>query len=224
MHQDETTAFLRPGQFIDSDHPAVIAFARQKATGGSAHERALALYYAVRDDIKYDPYVDLSDPASFRASGVLAAGRGFCVGKAALLAACCRAVGVPARVGYADVRNHLTSPRLYELMQTDVFLWHAYTELHLNGRFVKATPAFDRLLCERLGLPPLEFDGKTDSLFQAYDAQGRRRLEYLAWRGSFADVPFDLILSDLRRHYPAWFAAIAAIDGEFAAEAAQTPR
>ena len=93
----------------------------------------LRLYSAMRDGIIYDPYVSLSDPANYRASSVLAAGRGFCIGKSALLAASARVIGVPARVGYADVRNHLTSRRLYEMAKTDTFIWHSYTELYLSG-------------------------------------------------------------------------------------------
>src|SRR5262245_9114905 len=138
------TNLLAPGRFIDSDSLAVTAFAQgQTAEAGSELDRVLRLYHAVRDGIAYDPYVDMSDPANFRASSVLAAERGFCIGKAALLAACCRAVGIPARVGYADVRNHMTSPKLYERIKTDVFIWHSYAELFVAGRWVKATPAFD---------------------------------------------------------------------------------
>jgi transglutaminase-like putative cysteine protease len=126
--------FLAPGDFIDSDTPRVVAFA-QAATADSTGEldKVLCLYRAVRDGIVYDPYVDCTDPENYRASGVLAAGRAFCVGKAALLAAAARVVGVPARVGYVDVRNHLTSPRLYELIRTDVFIWHSYADLCLVG-------------------------------------------------------------------------------------------
>ena len=142
---------------------------RTQAIAGTidAHTAVLQLYSVIRDTIIYDPYVNFADPANFRASGVLAAGRGFCIGKSALLAASARVIGVPARVGYADVRNHLTSPRLYEKIKTDIFLWHSYTELYLSERWVKATPAFDRALCERVGLKPLEFDGATDSLVPA---------------------------------------------------------
>ena len=106
--------YLSPGRFIDSDSPQVVEFARTAVAGASGDiDQVRRLYVAVRDGIAYDPYVNFADPANFRASGVLAARRGFCVGKAALLAACCRAVGIPARVGYADVRNHMTSPKLY---------------------------------------------------------------------------------------------------------------
>ncbi len=195
--------FLSPGRFINSDSPPVMKFARDAAAGASGEvARALRLFYAVRDGIIYDPYVNFADPANYRASSVLAAGRGFCVGKAALLAACCRAVGIPARVGYADVRNHMTSPRLYAMIKTDVFMWHSYSEIHLAGRWVKATPAFDAALCERAGLAPLEFDGEHDSLFHPFDRAGRRHMEYLKDRGSFADVPFETMQADFRTHYP----------------------
>src|SRR5215472_4790970 len=148
--------YLRPGRYVDSDAPQVADFARDAAADASGEvERALRLFRAVRDGIRYDPYIDFTAPANYRASGVLAAGHGFCVGKAALLAAAARAIGVPARVGYADVRNHLTSPRLYGLIGTDVFTWHSYADIFIDGRWVKATPAFDRALCERVGIDAL---------------------------------------------------------------------
>jgi len=199
----EVPPFLASGVFVDSGSPQVIAFAKRAVADTSDSRPAiLRLYTVVRDTIIYDPYVNFADPAHFRASGVLAAGRGFCIGKSALLAASARVIGVPARVGYADVRNHLTSRRLYEMTKSDIFIWHSYTELYLSGCWVKATPAFDRALCERVGLKPLEFDGKTDSLFQPFDQTGRRHMEYLIDRGTFADVPFDTIVAEFRKTYP----------------------
>jgi transglutaminase-like putative cysteine protease len=182
------------------------------------HEAVVRLYEAVRDSVVYDPYVDLTDPANYRASTVLAKGRGFCVGKAALLAAAARSLGVPARVGFADVKNHLTSKRLYETMKTDTFIWHSYAELDLDGHWVKATPAFDRALCERLSLAPLEFDGVKDSLFHPFDKAGQRHMEYLRDRGSYPDVPFETIIADLRVAYPHMIRA-AGLAGEFRNEA-----
>ncbi len=211
--------FLRAGDFIDCDHPEVVTFAAASTRGlGDKRTRALALYAAVRDDIKYEVYLNYTDPSVYRASGVLRARKGFCVGKAALLAACARAIGIPARVGYADVRNHMTSGRLYEMMQSDVFAWHSYAELKIEGVWVKATPAFDSELCGRIGIAPLEFDGMTDSLFQAIDAAGRRRLQYLAFRGSYADVPFGDILAEFRARYPGLFTSISS-DTDFRDEA-----
>lgn len=210
---------LAPGRFIDSDAPEVIAFARQAAAGSRGEtERVVSVYRAVRDGIVYDPYVDFANEASFRASKVLAASRGFCVGKSALLAAAARALGVPARVGYADVRNHLTSPKLYQRIKTDVFFWHSYTDLYVDGAWVKATPAFDSVLCQRLGLEPLDFDGRRDSLFQPFDRQGRRHMEYLRDRGTFSDVPFAAIVADFRAAYPALMNGTA-LAGDFRTEA-----
>ncbi len=215
----DTAQYLAAGDFVDSGAPQVVAFAKDATRGETDTDaKVLRLYAAVRDGIIYDPYVSLSDPANYRASSVLAAGHGFCIGKSALLAAGARAIGVPARVGYADVRNHLTSRRLYDLVKTDTFMWHSYTELYLSGRWVKATPAFDRALCERAGLKPLDFDGQTDSLFQPFDPAGRRHMEYLRDRGTFADVPFDVIRADFIANYPSLMGG-EGIAGDFHAEA-----
>jgi transglutaminase-like putative cysteine protease len=216
-------AFLRPGRFLDSDAPAIRAFANDVIAGTDDDiARAVALYLAVRERVIYDPYVDVSSPSSYRASSVLALGRGYCVGKASLLTACARAVGIPARVGYADVRNHMTSPRLYAAIKTDVFRWHSYSDLYLAGRWVKATPAFNAALCDRVGASVLEFDGRTDSLFQELDRSGsRRHMEYLLDRGTFTDVPFETIVEDFREHYPALITR-AGMNGDFQAEASST--
>ncbi len=199
--------YLQATPFVDSGDPALQAFAR-KAAGHAQTEKdkAIALYRAVRDSIQYDPYLDYLDPGVFRASAVLDAGKGFCVGKSALLAAAARATGIAARPGYADVRNHLTSPRL-KVTVGDTFYWHSYTELKVDGKWVKCTPAFDSGLCARANIAPLEFDGATDSLFQPVDLAGRRHMEYLADRGTFADVPFETIVADFKKFYPKLLAA-----------------
>ena len=147
---------LAPGRYVDSDHPAVISFARRVAGAATTpHDIALKLYYAVRDEFLYDPYHFDTSIDGLKASHVIAAGRGFCVPKAALLAAAARVLGVPSRLGFADVRNHLTSQRLYDMMGTDLFVFHGYTELWLDGQWIKATPAFNRSLCEKAGIRPL---------------------------------------------------------------------
>jgi transglutaminase-like putative cysteine protease len=200
---DDATAWLQPTPFVDSDAPTVAAFARA-AAGGRADplHRAVALYYAVRDGVTYTPYCDFWLPESYRASAVLAKGSGFCVGKAALLTAAARAEGIPARLRFADVRNHLCTPRLRELMGGDVFYYHGLVELGLEGRWVKATPAFDRTLCDRFGVLPLEFDGREDSIFHPYNRAGRRHMEYLRDRGAHADVPMADIAATFAREYP----------------------
>lgn len=199
---------LSPASIIDSDHPDVVRFTHTAleaiAPNASPRERAVCLYYAVRDGFLYDPYtVDLTNHG-MRASSVLKAGRGWCINKAALLAACCRASGIPARVGFADVRNHLSTQRMRDVMQTDMFYWHGYTSIQIEGQWLKATPAFNLSLCERFGLKPLEFDGLEDSIYHPFDLSGNRHMEYVAFRGEFDDVPMTQLRADFARLYPRW--------------------
>ncbi len=197
--------YLQPAAFIDSGNPAVADFSKKHAAGRDARERAVALYYAVRDGIRYNPFLDFSDPEVFRASAVLEDGEGFCIGKAALLAAAARCQGIPARVGFADVKNHLTTPRLAETMGSDHFVYHGYTDLYLDGQWVKATPAFNLALCRKFRVKPLEFDGRSDSIFHPFDEDERRHMEDLRDRGRFADVPVQEIQDAFREAYPNFY-------------------
>ncbi len=195
------SACLSPSPLVDSANPLVQAFAREHATGGNARERAVALYYAVRDGIRYDPYrVDLR-PQGMRASAVIASGHGWCVPKATLLAAVCRAAGIPSRLGFADVRNHLNSAALLELMGTDLFVFHGWSAVYVDGQWRKGSPAFNSELCRRFGVEPLEFDGSQDALLHAADGAGRRHMEYVRERGMFVDLPFDELMATLLHTY-----------------------
>jgi transglutaminase-like putative cysteine protease len=221
---DATTLqrLTQPTAMVDSDHPAIRAFAQTHGQGEDHRSRAVALYGAVRDGIRYDPYRGQLTAEGMTASQVLAEGAGWCVPKATLLAAVCRAAGIPARLGFADVRNHLSTERMRQSMQTDVFYWHGFTELWLEGAWRKATPAFNLSLCQRFGLKPLDFDGLADSIYHPFDTQGRRHMEYLALRGSFDDVPLAQILDDFRRHYPRWMAQLDATSAvDFQADVAR---
>jgi transglutaminase-like putative cysteine protease len=217
-----TARYLRPTPFLDADHPRVRGLAEDAAAGAADPvERGVRLYYAVRDGLRYDPYCVSLTPDGLTASAVIARGRGYCVAKAAVLAAAARAVGIPSRLGFADVRNHLATRRLREQMGTDVFYYHGYTELHLDGRWVKATPAFNVELCERFGVRPLEFDGRADSIFHPLDAEGRRHMEYLHDHGTRDDVPLDELREAMARLYPGLHAPAG---GDFHAEAAEERR
>ncbi len=197
--------YLQPGRFVDSAHPAVIGFARQHAQGADDCSRAVALYYAVRDTVRYNPFQNFMADDAYRASTCLERSLGWCVSKAALLAGAARAAGIPARVGFADVKNHLTTPELTAKMGTDLFVYHGYTELHLDGKWVKATPAFNLSLCTRFRVKPLEFDGREDSIFHPFDTDDRRHMEYVRWRGEYADVPAEDIKRVFRETYPELF-------------------
>ncbi|MBT3704033.1 MAG: transglutaminase domain-containing protein [Alphaproteobacteria bacterium] len=202
-YSDDVAEFLKPTSSIESDNAAIIAWAKEKAGDATSDiDIAVNLYYAVRDEFKYDPYDFTLDHEGLSASGCLARGKGFCVPKAALLAACCRSLGIPARVGYADVRNHMTSKRLTEAMGTDLFVYHGYSEIYLEGKWVKATPVFNKSLCEKARVLPMEFDGRNDSVFHPMNADGERHMEYVHDHGPFADVPIDDIATSFRELYP----------------------
>jgi len=197
--------YLTPGRFVDSDHPTVIDFANKNGTGTTEREKAVSLYYAVRDRIRYNPFQNFTLDDTYRASVCIEQGSGWCVPKAALLAACARAAGIAARVGFADVKNHLTTPQLTAKMGTDLFVFHGYAELLLAGRWVKATPAFNLSLCTRFRVKPLEFDGVSDSLFHPFDEDDRRHMEYVRERGTYGDVPADEIRRVFSETYPKYF-------------------
>ncbi|HDP25674.1 MAG TPA: transglutaminase family protein [Deltaproteobacteria bacterium] len=199
---DDMQQYLQPTPTMDFDTPEVLEFAFRNA-GDSSEQRlqAVSLYYAVRDGIRYDPYtIDLSING-LKASTTLLTGRGWCVAKAILLAACCRAHAIPARLGYADVRNHLTTARMREQMKTDIFYYHGYTSIYINGKWLKATPAFNIELCEKFRLRPLEFDGQSDSIYHPFDLDGKQHMEYLRNRGEYADVPLDDMMETFSREY-----------------------
>jgi transglutaminase-like putative cysteine protease len=200
--------------FVEADHPAVVAFA-EEATAGASSERdkAVALYYAVRDGIRYDPYSMSEDPETYRSSAVLKSGSAYCIPKAVLLCGAARAAGIPARLGFADVRNHLSTPKLQERMGgSDLFIWHGYTELLLDARWVKVTPAFNIELCDRFGVLPLDFDGEHDALFHPFTADGRAHMEYVRYRGTYDELPFEEIMTEFRQAYPRVLAEAAPAD------------
>ncbi len=207
--------YLKSTEFITARDPVIHAYCREACRNCTTEmEMALALYYKVRDGVRYNPYSLTRERAAMQADQTLVRGYGYCVTKAVLLAACYRNRGIPARLGFADVKNHLATGRLIEMMQTNLFIWHGFTEVYLEGRWVKATPAFNLGLCEAFGVKPLEFNGREDSIFHPYDTQGRQHMEYVAEHGSFADLPFGQMMSAYAREYPHYFKVQEAEDRE----------
>lgn len=213
--------WLAPTRFLDYQHPDVRDFvAAALGNAQTPRDQAVRLYYAVRDGIRYDPYRFRMQPDVFAASTTVRQKAAYCVPKALLYAACLRAVGIPARPGFADVRNHLTTKRLLEVTGTDVFSWHGYVAVLLDDRWVKATPAFNIEMCERFQVLPLEFDGTVDSLMHPYDARQQRHMEYLRQHGEFDDLPYDLLVEEMLRAYPQLIAASQGnLQGDFEREA-----
>lgn len=201
--EDDFSPYLNASKVVDSSHSAVIDFSHARTSGATKTlDKVIALYYAVRDELRYDPYSIEMTESGLAASTTLASGTGWCVSKAILLAASCRVIGVPARLGFADVKNHLSTSKLRESMGTDIFYWHGYTDIYLNDQWVKATPAFNVELCEKFRIKPLEFDGSADSIYHPFDLDGRQHMEYVNYRGEYADVPIEEMISDFERYYP----------------------
>lgn len=205
----EFAHLLQPTEFLDYESDTVREFVAKTLPEGGAGmsdiERARALYYAVRDGIHYEVYgADLSRDG-LKASSTIERGMGFCIHKSAVYAAAVRAVGIPSRLYYGDVCNHLASPRLEELMGGKVFAFHALTLIHLEGKWVKTTPVFNALLCRMYKIKPLDFDGRQDSMYHPYDEDGRRHMEFLRSHGEFDDVPYDKVVGGIRQAHPRLF-------------------
>lgn len=202
LEENNYYKYLLSTYILDSDNEEVIRFA-EDAAGNVVDpvETAVRLYYAVRDRIWYDPYYPFYLPEHYRASNTIKSRRGFCIPKAALLCAVGRAKGIPARIGFANVRNHLATRQLLDYMGTDIFAYHGFTEFYLEGKWVRATPAFNKELCERHNVAPLEFNGRGDSIFHAYNNDNKPFMEYIEYLGTYADVPVNAILDGWEKVY-----------------------
>ncbi|TAH22211.1 MAG: transglutaminase family protein [Cytophagales bacterium] len=206
LYDTDFDKYLQPNFFTDSQHEGITDFVSQH-TQSSQNELAkvLSLYYAVRDGFWYNPNQIRIREEDFRASVQVARSEGHCIDKANILAACARAIGVPSRLGFANVTNHIATEKVEKSLGTNVLVFHGYTELFLNGKWVKATPAFNEKLCKKIGVQPLDFDGENDSIFQQYSPSGDKFMEYLHDYGQFAELPFALMMSEWKRFYPHLF-------------------
>jgi transglutaminase-like putative cysteine protease len=188
------TGYLDHTSFIDCDHLSIKNKAKElTASKGDAKDKAIRLFYFVKDEIRYNIYAPRSTDDCFKASHVLESKEGYCVQKAVLLVALARAAGIRARLRFAEIRAHLTSPEIIEQRGSNVFLYHGLADLHLNGRWVKATPTYDFDYCKKMRIAPIRFDGERDAMLPAFTEDGRRNVEYIGDRGFFADLPIDEI-------------------------------
>ena len=216
----EMTEYLKPTQIIDSDSKIIIDYAKSAIEDADDDpvSKAIKLYYSVRDGIWYDPYTPFYRPEHYRASNVLKRGRHFCIGKASLLCALGRASGIPTRAGFADVHNHLATKQLLDYLGSNIFSYHGFMEFYLDGKWIKATPAFNKELCRKARVTPLEFNGREDSIFQAYNEEKKLFMEYLNDHGTYADIPVDQIVDAWKEVYGVervkrWITAFEAFGG-----------
>jgi transglutaminase-like putative cysteine protease len=203
---DVPVSWVTSGRFVNTENQAVQSFLAKALASlpsdANDREKAIRLFDAVRDDIRYNPYQLSFEATDYEAGFIANLDAAYCVPKAILLASCLRAVGIPAGVGFADVQNHLNSPKLADVMQTDLFMYHGYVALRLGDETYKVTPTFNQELCDRFGVQAIEFDGHSDALFHEYDAAQRQHMEYVNDRGIFEEPPVPEILVDLAIAYP----------------------
>ncbi|WP_246223985.1 transglutaminase-like domain-containing protein [Fulvivirga kasyanovii] len=203
MTKEMLEKYLNPGTYINSDHPDVIRFVQEKtARYDTVNDKIKALYYAVRDGFWYDPYrLDFTKEA-IKASHIVSRNYGYCIEKSGLFAAGARVLGVPSRMGFANVKNHIGTAKLEEVLKTNLLVFHGYAEIWLNDQWVKVTPVFNKGLCDKLNVEPLEFDGHEHAVFQQYSKSGGKFMEYVHDYGTFNDIPYDMFIDELVRHYP----------------------
>ncbi len=202
-YPEPSDEYLKPTPFFDFDHPTTRGFAERVVDGAAdARETAIRAFYAVRDAVRYDPYRITDRADSYKASDVLETGAAYCIPKASLLAAVTRYAGIPTAIGLSDVTNHLCSPRLRDAMGgKDLFLHHGYAVMLIEGKWVKAAPAFNIELCDKFDVTPTEFDGAEDALLQEFDKHGRKHMQYVANHGIWSDLPFQRIHDDFTAYY-----------------------
>lgn len=198
------SVYLAPNPFVDSAHSAVVAYAERHRSGDGPVASAVALYYAIRDGLRYTPWNVSFAADAYRSSAIAARSfeeGGHCIDKALLLAGASRALGIPSRLHFANVKNHVGTAKLEEKLGTDLLVFHGYAELFLDDRWVAATPAFNRQLCEHLGVPPLEWDGREDAIFQAHAPDGSRFMEYVHDYGTYPGIPHGLMVGEWKKYY-----------------------
>ncbi|MFT4981818.1 MAG: transglutaminase-like putative cysteine protease [Bacteroidia bacterium] len=194
---------LKSTYYLDSDNPEIVAFAQENIAGATSNkEKAVKLYYAVRDGFRYNPYGLHIEPEKMRASALLKAGEGHCIDKAIFLAACARAVGIPSRLEFADVKNHISTQKLIYTLKSDVFAMHGIAQLFIDGKWMKCTPAFNKELCDFFNVEPLKFDGENDSMFHEFDKKNNKFMEYVGQHGTFDDFPREYFIGVMIYNYP----------------------
>lgn len=203
INNNEFQKYLEPTSFLDFETDEVQRYVHNCIKGiDDQRKQIVKLYLQIRDCIEYSMYDLHLRPQYLKASNVLQASKGFCIQKSILFAACARAIGVPSRLGFADVRNHLASEKIIERLRTDLFVFHGFAELYINDQWVKATPVFNKSLCEKFDVKPLEFDGTKDSIFHEFDRTGHKNMEYIKLYDTFSDLPHELMISTLKNAYP----------------------
>lgn len=194
--------YLKPTDAIDSNNEIVRRTSIElTASFSNDREKARSLFYFVRDQVHYSVYMISTRFDDFVASTVLARKKGYCVQKAVLLAALARSAGIPSRLVFATIINHRVPRELLAQTGRDVIPSHGYAQLFLGTEWVNLTPAFDKELCEKSGVPVVDFDGYHDAILSPYDLSGNPYIEYIEKYNPQANFPYKWVRN---RVMPIW--------------------
>ncbi len=195
--------YLQPTYFLDFNSESIQEFVTDvDSTYKTDKDKSIALYTKVRDHFKYDPYSISLTKDNYRASVIAQKTSGNCVEKSIVLIAGLRALGIPARLHLGKVKNHIAVERLMEKFGSNELTPHGMVNVLLNGKWLKLSPAFNKELCTKFNVEPLDFDGENSSFLQQYNSTGNRFMEYVEDYGFFEDVPLDFMLDNIKTHYP----------------------
>lgn len=206
---EQLERYLEPTSTIDCDNASVKGKAWELTKGQEdPADKARSLFYFVRDQIKYNMYVPFHLIEHYKASTILQKGEGYCVQKAVLMTALARAIDIPARLGFADIVNHLLPGKFLEIHGTNLLVYHGFTELYLNDTWIRVTPIFDLEMCRKHRIIPVDFDGKNDATFHPANQDGAPHIEYVRYHGAFEDLPLHQMLNArqeaMGEYYQSW--------------------
>lgn len=195
--------YLNSTYFLDFESETIQnIIAEFKSTSLSKQEQSIALYNKVRDGWRYDPYSISLRKESYKASNIAKKTSGNCVEKSIVLIAGLRGLAIPARLHLGKVKNHIAVERLTEKFGSNELTPHGMVNVQLNNQWLKCSPAFNAQLCSKFNVEPLEFNGKTSSFLQQYNASGNLFMEYIEDYGYFDDVPVEFMKTNVEQHYP----------------------
>jgi hypothetical protein len=167
--EDDLSLFLQPTKFIDSNNPKIITKAKELTEFcASEAEKARALFEFVRDTNNNNIC------ESFVASEILECGGNSCRKRSILLAALCRAVGIPARLHLQRVaiKNWKNKDGSIE----DIIFAHGLTGIYINGNWhlYESVGNIDKWIIwiqdeNRASEAPVEFHPDRDCLFPSDD-------------------------------------------------------
>ena len=192
---------LAPAETIDSDAPEIVSAVESLDLGdASPAERAVAIFNHVRDSIEYE-FAIRNTPREYKASFTIQDGRGFCVRKAIVVAAMCRAAGIPSVIILSNMRDKSLSPRIIDMLGTDVMHNHGLAGVFLDGQWLKLDASLSPELVAKKRYRLVEFDGKSDALQSDTTLTGSPHMEYVAYHGTYTDLPYKQMMRGFDEGY-----------------------